>query len=114
YVPRLPSTHSPAGLGLASGSARISPSTNRRLRMFATTQIACSFVLLAGAGTLLATLVSLQTAHPGFDTRQVLAIDVPMSPTGFASVQTINFPEPIRPTRPLPRPPGPPSALTPP
>jgi predicted permease len=93
YVPRLPSTHSPAGLGLASGSVRISPSTNRRLRVFATTQIACSFVLLAGAGTLLATLVSLQAARPGFDTRQVLALDIPMSATGFASVQGINFPE---------------------
>jgi putative ABC transport system permease protein len=96
FVPRLPSTHSPAGLGLASGSVRISPSTNRRLRMFATTQIACSFVLLAGAGTLLAALVSLQTAHTGFDTRQVLAVDVPMSATGFASVQGINFSEAMR------------------
>jgi predicted permease len=96
YVPRLPSTHSPAGLGLATGSVRITPSTNRRLRMFATTQIACSFVLLAGAGTLLATLVALQTTQTGFDTRQVLAVDVPMSATGFASKQAINFPEAMR------------------
>ena len=42
--------HAPAGLGLASGSVRITPGTNRRLRVFATTQIAFSFVLLAGAG----------------------------------------------------------------
>ena len=54
YVPRLPSPHAPAGLGLASGSVRITPGTNRRLRVFATTQIAFSFVLLAGAGMLLA------------------------------------------------------------
>src|SRR5262249_34619008 len=46
YVPRLPSPHAPAGLGLASGSIRITPGTNRRLRAFATTQIAFSFVLL--------------------------------------------------------------------
>ena len=59
YVPRLPSPHAPAGLGLASGSVRITPGTNRRLRVFATTQIAFSFVLLAGAGMLLATLVAL-------------------------------------------------------
>ena len=32
YVPRLPSPHAPAGLGLASGSVRITPGTNRRLR----------------------------------------------------------------------------------
>ena len=33
YVPRLPSPHGPAGLGLASGSVRITPGTNRRLRV---------------------------------------------------------------------------------
>ena len=52
YVPRLPSSNAPTGLGLASGSVRITPGTNRRLRVFATTQIAFSFVLLAGAGML--------------------------------------------------------------
>jgi putative ABC transport system permease protein len=96
YVPRLPSIQSPAGLGLASGSVRITPSTNRRLRLFATMQIAFSFVLLAGAGTLLATLVSLQTAHTGFNMRQVLAVNVPMSATGFASKQGIDFREAMR------------------
>ena len=82
YVPRLPSPHAPAGLGLASGSVRITPGTNRRLRIFATTQIAFSFVLLAGAGMLLATLVALQTANTGYDMRQVLAFDIPASATG--------------------------------
>ena len=82
YVPRLPSPHAPAGLGLASGSVRITPGTNRRLRVFATTQIAFSFVLLAGAGMLLATLVALQTANTGYDMRQVLAFDIPTSATG--------------------------------
>ena len=42
-------THRPA-LGLATGSIASRPGTNRRLRIFATTQIAFSFVLLAGAG----------------------------------------------------------------
>jgi putative ABC transport system permease protein len=37
YVPRLPSAHAPAGVGLAS--IRITPGTNRRLRVFATTQL---------------------------------------------------------------------------
>ena len=72
----------PAGLGLASGSVRITPGTNRRLRVFATTQIAFSFVLLAGAGMLLATLVALQTANTGYNMRQVLAFDIPTSATG--------------------------------
>ena len=82
YVPRLPSPHAPAGLGLASGSLRMTPGTNRRLRVFATTQIACSFVLLAGAGMLLATLVALQRAHTGYDMEHVLAFDIPTSATG--------------------------------
>jgi putative ABC transport system permease protein len=79
YVPRLPSSHGP---GLASGSLRITAGTNRRLRIFATTQIAFSFVLLAGAGTLIATLLAMQTAKTGYDTRQVLVFDIPTSATG--------------------------------
>jgi predicted permease len=78
YVPRLPSAQAPAGFGLVSG-VRITPGTNRRLRLFATAQIAFSFVLLAGAGMLLAALVALQTANTGYNMRQVLAIDVPAS-----------------------------------
>src|SRR5206468_7595253 len=78
YVPRLPSPYAPAGLGLATGGVRITPGTNRRLRLFATTQIAFSFVLLAGAGMLVATLVALQTAETGYrNMRQVLAFDIP-------------------------------------
>ena len=77
YVPRLPSSDAAAGLGISSGSLRITPGTNRRLRAFATTQIAFSFVLLAGAGMLVATLIALQAANTGFLTRQVLAFDIP-------------------------------------
>ena len=91
YVPRLPSPHAPAGLGLASGSVRITPGTNRRLRVFATTQIAFSFVLLAGAGMLLATLVALQTANTGYNMRQVLAFDIPTSATGIGGAKVIDF-----------------------
>ena len=91
YVPRLPSPHAPAGLGLASGSVRITPGTNRRLRVFATTQIAFSFVLLAGAGMLLATLVALQTANTGYNMRQVLVFDIPTSATGIGGAKVIDF-----------------------
>ena len=91
YVPRLPSPHAPAGLGLATGGVRITPGTNRRLRLFATTQIAFSFVLLAGAGMLLATLVALQSARTGYDMRQVLAVDIPVSATGLGDPKAITF-----------------------
>jgi putative ABC transport system permease protein len=85
YVPRLPSPHAPTGLGLSSGNVRITPGTNRRLRAFAMVQIAFSFVLLAGAGTLLATLVAMQTVDTGYEMRQVLAIDLP---TRYLGVMT--------------------------
>jgi putative ABC transport system permease protein len=91
YVPRLPSSDRSSGLGLAASSVRMTPGTNRRLRIFATTQIACSFVLLAGAGMLVATLTALQTANTGYEMRQVLAIDVPPSATGVGGAATLNF-----------------------
>jgi len=91
YVPRLPSPQSPAGLGLTSGSIRITPATNRRLRMFATTQIAFSFVLLAGAAMLLTSLVALQTASTGYDMRHVLVFDVPPSATGVPGEKALEF-----------------------
>jgi len=78
-VPRLPSSDaSSTGVGLSSGSLRITAGTNRRLRLFAVTQIAASFVLLAGAGMLLMTLIALQKAPTGFDMRNVLALNVPV------------------------------------
>ena len=91
YVPRLPSSNAPAGLGLTNGSVRITPSTNRRLRMFATAQIAFSFVLLAGAGMLLAALAALQAANPGVNMRQVIAFDIPTSVSGLGDPSAINF-----------------------
>src|SRR5687768_4876168 len=79
FVPRLPSADSAAGLGLAGGSVRITTGTNRRLRLFAVTQIAASFVLLAGAGALLATLIALQQTKTGVNLSNVLAIHVPLN-----------------------------------
>jgi len=91
YVPRLPSSTATAGFRLASGSARLTPGTNRRLRVFATTQIACSFVLLAGAGMLVVALTVLQTANTGYDMRHVLTIDVPPSATGVGGASAMTF-----------------------
>jgi predicted permease len=83
YVPRLPSSQSEARGGLAAGTARMTPGTNRRLRLFATLQIACSFVLLAGASMLLTTLVTTQTSKTGYtNMNHVIAIDVPAQALG--------------------------------
>jgi putative ABC transport system permease protein len=77
FVPRLPSTDASRGIGISSGGVRITSGTNRRLRAFAIVQIAASFVLLAGAGMLLAALVALQQTRTGFD-MNVLALNVPV------------------------------------
>lgn len=79
FVPRLPSADATNGLGLSGGSLRITTGTNRRLRLFAVTQIAASFVLLAGAGALVTALIALQTAPTGFNMSNVLALHVPVS-----------------------------------
>ena len=93
FVPRLPSldyrsgrpeqrrrasAEATGGLGLSSGSVRMTSGTNRRLRLFAVTQIGASFVLLAGAGMLLTTLLALQRTRTGYDMRNVLALNVPI------------------------------------
>jgi putative ABC transport system permease protein len=91
FVPRLPSANASQGSNLASGSVRITGGTNRRLRMFAVTQIAASFILLAGASMLLKTLLSIQAAQTGLDTRHVLAINVPAVSYGKTPEQVVEF-----------------------
>jgi predicted permease len=98
FVPRLPSSGTsgtssakPSGLGLSSGSARITGSTSRRQRIFAVTQIAASFVLLAGASMLITTLIALQKTQTGLDTQHVLAIDVPAMSFGKTPQQVVDF-----------------------
>jgi len=91
FVPRLPSADKANGLNVASGSVRITSNTNRRQRVFAVTQIAASFVLLAGACALVTTLLALQAAQTGFDTRHVLAIDVPAMTYGKTPEQVLDF-----------------------
>ena len=91
FVPRLPNADASRGFALTSGGLRITGATNRRLRMFAVTQIAASFVLLAGAGMLLRTLISLQAAKPGFETTNVLAVNLPVSSFGRTPEQVRGF-----------------------
>ena len=92
FVPRLPSANASNGMNLASGGGvRITSSTGRRQRAFAVTQIAASFVLLAGASMLITTLIALQTTQSGVDTRQVLVVDVPALYNGKTPQQVLDF-----------------------
>ncbi|HEX4439110.1 MAG TPA: ADOP family duplicated permease [Thermoanaerobaculia bacterium] len=91
YVPRLPSFERSSALGPAVAGVRITPGTNRRLKVFATTQIACSFLLLVGAGMLVATLNAMSTANTAYDMRKVLAVDVPPPAQGAGGEGTDTF-----------------------
>lgn len=90
YVPRLPggTTNS---VVIANSGLRITGSTNRRLRIFAMTQIAACFVLLAGAGMLLKTLLALQAVQTPFETHRVLALNVPVMSYGRTPDQVLGF-----------------------
>ena len=89
FVPRLPSPD--RGINLSGGSARTTGGSTRRLRAFAVTQIAASFVLLAGAAMLVKTLLALQSVQTGIDTRRVLAINVPIMGYGRTEQQVVDF-----------------------
>ncbi|MGC1267785.1 MAG: FtsX-like permease family protein, partial [Candidatus Acidiferrum sp.] len=91
YVPHLPNANTSQTPGLTSGGVRITGSTNRRLRVFAVTQIAASFMLLAGASMLLKTLLSMQDAQTGLDVRHVLAVNVPAMSYGKTPQQVADF-----------------------
>ena len=91
FVPRLPSGDGSTGINLAQGSVRMTGGAGRRLRAFAVTQIAASFVLLAGAAMLLKALLVLQAVQTGIDTRRVLAINVPVISWGRTDNQIVDF-----------------------
>ncbi|HEX8838500.1 MAG TPA: ABC transporter permease [Candidatus Acidoferrum sp.] len=90
FVPRLPVDGS-RGLGLTSGSSRVTGSSRRRIRVFTVIQIAASFLLLASAGVLMRTLLSLQKAQPGFETGHVLITNLPLISDGRTPQQVGQF-----------------------
>ena len=91
FVPRLPSADTSNGIGLANVRVGVSGSTTRRLRLFAVTQIAASFLLLAGASMLVKTLLSLQYTQTGLDTDHVLTLDLPVMSYGKSPEQIAAF-----------------------
>ncbi|MCU1293825.1 MAG: hypothetical protein JWP08_2675, partial [Bryobacterales bacterium] len=91
FVPRLPSSGGAQGFALCSGSARVTGAANRKLRIFAVVQIAASFVLVASAGATVKTLLSLEAVQTGFDTHNVLAVDVPVMHLGRTPSQVVDY-----------------------
>jgi predicted permease len=90
FAPRLPSEESSRGPALISGGGRFTGS-RRRIRVFTVVQIAASFLLLASAGVLLTTLLSMQKAQPGFETGHVLIANLPLISDGRTPRQVAQF-----------------------
>ncbi len=77
-LPPLPSGQA-GGMGLtrSGGRTTVGSSARRAQRALVVAQIATSFVLLIGAGLLLRTMINLYRIDPGFDTAQVLSMNIP-------------------------------------
>jgi len=90
YIPRLPSPDAPTNSLIVRG-ARVTGSSNRKLRIFAITQIAASFLLLAGACVLMKTLYVLEQTRPPYDSANVLAVNLPVMNYGKTDAQVSEF-----------------------
>lgn len=78
-VPSLPDSDAVGGTLTRSGARSTVGSRARRAqRALVVAQIGTSFVLLIGAGLLLRTMLHLSRVDPGFDTVQVLSLDIPV------------------------------------
>ncbi len=91
FVPRLPAPDTSAGFGLSSSGVRVSGGSARRLGVFAVIQVMASFLLLAGAGALVKTLLELEKTQPPFATAHVLAVNLPVMSDGRTPEQVRNF-----------------------
>ncbi len=92
FVPRLPAPDSSAKSAMAgSAGTRVSGGSSRRLGIFAVTQITASFLLLAGAGALIKTLLELEKTQPPFQTAHVLAVNLPIMSEGRTPDQVRDF-----------------------
>ncbi|HTW60170.1 MAG TPA: ADOP family duplicated permease [Terracidiphilus sp.] len=90
YIPRLPSPDAPTS-SLAGRGARVTGSSKRKLRIFAVTQIAASFLLLTGACVLMKTLYVLEQIRPPFHSANVLAVNLPVMNYGKTDAQVSEF-----------------------
>src|SRR5439155_10762576 len=78
-------------LGLAASSLRITGTTNRRLKVFVLIQVAACFVLVAASAATVNTLLSLESVRAAFETRHVLAVNVPVMRDGKTTAQVVDY-----------------------
>ncbi len=87
-VPALPDGDSVSG-ALTSGGPRstVGSGARRAQRVLVVAQIGTSFVLLIGAGLLLRTMMHLNQVDPGFETAQILSMDIPANTAGRSAAE---------------------------
>ncbi len=82
-LPPLPTSDSVGGSLTRSGSrTTVGSRAKRAQRVLVVAQIGTSFVLLIGAGLLTRTMIHLNRVDPGFDTEQILSMEVPPNSAG--------------------------------
>jgi putative ABC transport system permease protein len=91
FIPRLPAAQVSRSLSAAGVGTRVTGANGRRLRIFAVTQIAASFLLLAGAGVLMRTLYELESTRPPYNSANVLAVNLPPITYGRTPEQIRDF-----------------------
>ncbi len=96
WIPRLPTPESARSGALSQRPGSVTPAARRGQRAFAVAQIAASYLLLAGAGVLIRTLLTLQSTAPGFETENVLAVNVPVSSYGRTDAEIRGFYDEVR------------------
>ena len=91
YIPRLALARMRrrAGSPVAARGWRVE--ARGKLRVFAVTQIAASFLLLAGACVLMKTLFVLEQTRPPFNSANVLAVNLPVMSYGRTPQQVSDF-----------------------
>jgi predicted permease len=94
-VPRLPAANTPQG-ALSARGTRVAGGNSHSLRVFAITQIAASFLLLAGAAVLMKTLFVLERSRPPFNSGNVLALNLPVMSYGKTLEQVQEFYRDVR------------------
>ncbi|MEE8116806.1 MAG: ABC transporter permease [Gemmatimonadales bacterium] len=87
-LPALPDGDSMSRALTSSGArSTVGSGAKRAQRALVVAQIGTSFVLLIGAGLLLRTMIHLNEVDPGFDTAQILSMDIPGTFSGGTDVQ---------------------------
>jgi predicted permease len=86
-LPALRAARADPGKTLKAGgrSATGARAATRRRAVFIAAQIACSTVLLVGAGLFLSSFVRVMRVERGFDTAQVIALDVALPQAAYSS-----------------------------